>query len=58
MKLADVYDNLCDERETGYKGNTQQQARAMLAISEADSRLQIGASALRQLTARLDDEPN
>ena len=58
VKLADVYDNLCDERETGYKGNTQQQARAMLAISEADSRLQIGASALRQLTARLDDEPN
>ena len=57
VKLADVYDNLCEERETGHKGNSRQQARAMLAISEADSRLQTGASALRQLMARLDDKP-
>jgi thymidylate kinase len=51
VKLADVYDNLCDERETGYKGNTWQQACAAIAISEVDPRLQVGVSAVRQLMA-------
>jgi guanosine-3',5'-bis(diphosphate) 3'-pyrophosphohydrolase len=51
VKIADVYDNLCDSRESLAKVNVWERAKLALELAGEDPRLARAAQALRELMA-------
>ena len=56
IKLADIYDNLCDSVESGAKVNVWSRAMGALEYAGSDPRLAAAAAALRSLMERFPEE--
>jgi guanosine-3',5'-bis(diphosphate) 3'-pyrophosphohydrolase len=56
IKLADIYDNLCDSVESGAKVNVWRRAMGALEYADSDPRLAAAAAALRRLMETFPEE--
>jgi hypothetical protein len=56
IKLADIYDNLCDSVESGAKVNVWRRAVEALEYAGPDPRLAAAAAALHRLMQSLPEE--